>query len=675
MDLKKLYTPRQANALYNRNKIRFNPGDYSLRGNLIIDSSPTNIGNIHIAEVNTLAECEILDKLGICYDYVRHKFDCCSAGPAAADLVAYKDDNLTLNLAYLRDTCEFDMEKLSKTVFMDAYVRMFIALSSNESCVNEMFWLTTFMWNEPYDALHSFKHYKDSLAGGTDMFIVGDRQGAAIIYNPPSNHLLGVATDARAHMSRYKAVLYQLETLWAYERLNDEDSKKAIANAMYSASDEYTQTFCTIHPDHIDINANAADLIKYSNPKERFTAYQEYLKEHDEELIAEAKRCAVPYIHPFMGVFVAFGESCALTHVRINIMRILYNFAKDKGILDELYGSEDFEEHDMVKRMEIEGEVESESEESTKREKRLMPKLGKPYGHGVCASGKSDDTAALYGALDSLTSSFTANGYRYTTEDIRVTSEESKAKYNAICTKVNLINKNLIKRIKAIKTYNTGGKQPGQASGKLDKKSLYRYKQTSNIFYNNTYKQLESDLAFGVILDISGSMSGPGMENGRTTMIVLHETLKTLGINHCILGHTCYKGGHSCHIERYQSFREDKTYAVCKNYALAELKARAGNCDSGALYYMEKALERVHNKDKIVLMFSDGAPTECTGTELVNQVKAMERKGIKVIGIGINYESISRYYTDYANGRNLKDMLDIVSKILEEYVLKKVEAQ
>ena len=215
MDLKKLYTPRQANALYNRNKIRFNPGDYSLRGNLIIDSSASGISGIHISEIGTFAERDILGELGMGFDYVPHKFDPCGAGPATTDLVAYKDDNLTLNLGYLRDVCGFDVEKLSTTVFMDAYVRMFIALSSNESCVNEMFWLTTSMWKEPYDTLHSFKHYKDGLADGKGIFIVGDMQGAALTHNPPSTHTLCAATDARAHMARYKAVLYQLETLWA----------------------------------------------------------------------------------------------------------------------------------------------------------------------------------------------------------------------------------------------------------------------------------------------------------------------------------------------------------------------------------------------------------------------------------------------------------------------------
>jgi hypothetical protein len=49
----------------------------------------------------------------------------------------------------------------------------------------------------------------------------------------------------------------------------------------------------------------------------------------------------------------------------------------------------------------------------------------------------------------------------------------------------------------------------------------------------------------------------------------------------------------------------------------------------------------------------------------------MEKHGIKVIGIGVNFPEISKYYSNYANGRNLKEMLDIVADILKEYVLTK----
>ena len=85
----------------------------------------------------------------------------------------------------------------------------------------------------------------------------------------------------------------------------------------------------------------------------------------------------------------------------------------------------------------------------------------------------------------------------------------------------------------------------------------------------------------------------------------------------------------------------------------------------------ELYINQTKNKDKICLIFSDGAPTECSDADLVAQVKHMEHAGIKVIGIGIGFPNISKYYADYANGNNLKEMLDIVANILKDYVIAK----
>ena len=275
--------------------------------------------------------------------------------------------------------------------------------------------------------------------------------------------------------------------------------------------------------------------------------------------------------------------------------------------------------------------------------------------------------------LDKKIADFNDSKYHFNASIIEDDVDDTSAKvlYENITKSVKLLNDNLTRRIKEIKVYNTGGKEAGQTRGKLDKKNLHKYKTSDKIFYTNTYKIKESDLAFGIVLDVSGSMRGENIRNGRITMVVLHETLKALGINHSIITHTNKGPMYQCTIKRYQLFKEDKHYKITKNYKLATIEPEGGNCDSAALYYMEKAMERVRNKDKIVIMFSDGAPTECTGNDLKTQVHNMERKGIKVIGVGINHPKIAEYYSDYANGKNLKQMLDIVSNILKEYVLHK----
>jgi hypothetical protein len=426
------------------------------------------------------------------------------------------------------------------------------------------------------------------------------------------------------------------------------------------------------------ISTDLSDILDRHDPEQRYAGYQGLLALKGPDLY---KKCEDWYYNDrksgifFNAITIAFASfivQLSLTYIRVNTLRILYNYCMTKGYLKNT--------DDVASGASLMSKF---GKMSTSADKSLMDLSSATYnteddddddwddgGDGDKDDEEPHDSNAMFEALDSVKASFKSDRYMFDVEDVINTDASARGAYMKIADKVKLVNHLLIKRIKDIKTYNVGGKNPGMKSGRIDRKTVYRYKYDPNIFYNNTYKTLESDLAFGIVLDESGSMSGRGIEDGRITMVVLHETLKALGINHSIVGHTSDRS-HHVDIHRYQSFREDKTYTTCKNYALVKAKARWGNCDSGALYYMEKALDRVKNKDKICLIFSDGAPTECSGKELKDQVRHMERKGIKVIGIGINFESIAKYYTDYANGRNLSDMLNIVAKILEEYVLQK----
>lgn len=264
---------------------------------------------------------------------------------------------------------------------------------------------------------------------------------------------------------------------------------------------------------------------------------------------------------------------------------------------------------------------------------------------------------------------FNPEQYKYNVEEVE-SSEECKDEYDKIVESIDFLNRQLVKSIREIKVYNTGGKTPGKKSGKLDRKNLYKYRTSKDIFYENTYKVRECDPAFGILLDCSGSMYGDGIASGRFAMIVLHESLKQLGINHCIMGHTS-RDFHQCNLQVFQHFKESVGYKVNRNYSLTKLESRGGNCDSGALHYMEWQLLKTHNRDKICLIFSDGEPTECTDVELKDKVREMESKGIIVIGIGVNFDEIKEYYPRNANGKNLKEMFDIIAEILKQYVLDK----
>lgn len=355
----------------------------------------------------------------------------------------------------------------------------------------------------------------------------------------------------------------------------------------------------------------------------------------------------------------------------------LYNFAKAHGVYKKAKDipveltSEAFEESSDLAKLISKDFAGSTSESRTSPDKE-MPDPDKAES----APKEEKDFLEYNHVLDGGSGSFKTSMYQMQVINAKyeqTVDDKAIEAYNKIAARSKIYTASFAKQLREIKSYNTGYKDSGKSAGKLDRKNLYRHKFDSHIFYNNEYKQKESDLAVGVMLDASGSMTGTGIENGLLTVLTLHEVLRSLNINHSIMDHTNCGRNYTCDVRVYQYFKDCKEYSPDRAYQIANIRARSGNCDSGALWYMEQALLRTKNKDKICLMFSDGAPTECSGADLVNQVAHMERNGIVVIGIGINFPEIAQYYTKYANGKNLGQMLNITSRILKEYILHKKE--
>lgn len=682
LDLKKLYTPKEAAILYNSNKIRFNPTSYTLKEHLILNRSIGELAPETISTYDYRAEQKLFDILhdqwsasALPMSKMPTKDYGSTLLPTEADCAAVKEYNLSIGLDYLTSYGRILPTDIKNSALMNAIVRMCIALDSVESCCKEMYWFITNLWDRPYVELHNFEPLKKAFeATPIELPMCFAHNGIDIIQNNVAAAPTVLEESFHA-ASYYKAYYYALEFLWAYYRLNDPELKRAIAWWVeHCGGETILKNLYEAYNSELVVPSNIEQMVCIADPAKRFEAYQEFVKANDSNVMVWANNLApdnmyVP-MNPVSAMFIAYAESVAVTHVRVNSLALLYTYCADNGLIEP---SDADSLDEMFEGATGIGSMFQSGMESSDEKSLMDLEKSKPSGVGgeTESGSKYKGNNGIFEALDKLNSTFQDGRYSYEVKDIRVTDENIKPTYEKICDKVSLLNRNLIQKIKDIKTYNTGGKNPGVATGRLDRKAIHRYRYDPNIFYNNTYKQLESDLAFGIILDESGSMCGKGISDGKVTMIVLHETLKALGINHSIIGHTSRRGDYTCDIERYQSFKEDKTYTVCKNYALANISAHACNCDSGALYYMERAMDRVQNKDKIVLIFSDGYPTACSSSDLINQVSNMEKKGIKVIGIGIDFPSISKYYTDYANGRNLQDMLNIVTSILQEYILKK----
>ncbi len=130
-----------------------------------------------------------------------------------------------------------------------------------------------------------------------------------------------------------------------------------------------------------------------------------------------------------------------------------------------------------------------------------------------------------------------------------------------------------------------------------------------------------NDLFVGVCVDCSGSMNGERMVRARKFATLLGEACRGLqSVDLRIFGFTdatLYDAG---------------TASRCAAHAL---RAGGGNNDAAALHHVAGLARRSPRDAKLLVMISDGLPTECTSTSLVTLVKRLEREGMACAQVAV----------------------------------------
>ena len=699
-DFDTLFTEKECSSLLNKCMLRYDPGHFSFKPRLMFVKK---LENLQAYAMNFKTEHELLCiisehfKIGILEDIrfkahlntaeLESKFP--STAAERCSLIHRNNYYVDLNnLARQTGNTIGSLQALKRSKYYEAITTFMIAATHYNSLVPHLKWLCSSFIDKPYydvielkyltEALNSRKKLDNTnIPAFTDTNTVPEMFCNDAYSYPTTVHK--PVPDTLFLQVYHEALVFGVEVIGRIESIPDSDLKNTLYEMFKTSRPEcslvnllyYTDSFGNTIP-----TPEVREIIEIKDMEKRYYAIRDFAKKHRKDIDDAVK--AKEGFNPMLCEFIKFCQNESIMDIRIKTVFTLYNFIQEQGWKmnidsDDVKGS--------VPLPGMLGGVADEEFEEMPESYSMMNTDYADYGDMERSSSSEDkptkpkpERATIYEELDKLSSKFNSGGYEFKVKDVRSLEDSARTKYMKLSENMSLLNNNLIRSIKEIKVYNTGGKNPGKKTGKIDRKNLYKYKTSKDIFFDNTYKIKESDLAFGILLDVSGSMSGEGIKNGKATMVVLHETLKALNINHCIATHTS-SGYHQCTIDRYQAFKEDKTFQCDKNYGIVNIEADWGNCDSGALYYMEHELLRTKNKDKICLIFSDGEPTECSDTELKDQVRHMERNGIKVIGIGINYSKIREYYSNNANGRNLKEMFDIVSNILKEYVLEKVDKE
>lgn len=694
-DFDKVFTEKESQILLNKCQLNYDPGHFSFKPRLFFTGFVKELqaGYMGYSTENTLLSilrkhgmCSVLPTFSPAFNHILEELyneDCC--GNTRAPLIHrnnyYIDVENLISIIIGKTANLTDVLYYKNTRLYEAIVSFMIASTHYDSLVPYLKWLCSTDYNKPYSEVSELRPLQEALINKNsihelNIFTIEDIISTTVVptYAFISNDFKQFNLEDVKHMMR-EVLIFSIEIFNRIQSIKDTELKNILLELIVCvAENDIVKQLYLIDDNNIVINKNIQDIIDISDMEKRYYAIRDFVYQPHMEKVVED--CANSYLDTGIGIsrmletYIKFCQNESIMSIRVKTVVMLYTYIVEQGWKNELKGIDDDDDCIPIPGMPAEPE-------SNKSE--LMDLVDNKYDNTSSLDFEQPNTSEItenisFEELDRLSSSFENNGYEFDVQTTIDTDDTSKTKYLRISENMSLLNTNLIRSIKEIKVYNTGGKNPGKKVGKLDRKNIYKYKYDKNIFCDNTYKTKESDLAFGIILDVSGSMWGEGIKYGKSTMVVLHETLKALNINHSIITHTS-EGFHQCTIEKYQAFKEEKTYNCNKNYALANIREHNGNCDSAALYYMEQSMRRVHNKDKICIIFSDGRPTECTDTELKDQVRHMERNGIKVIGIGIDFPNIKEYYKNYANGKNLKEMFDIVSNILKEYVLEKVDKE
>ena len=217
------------------------------------------------------------------------------------------------------------------------------------------------------------------------------------------------------------------------------------------------------------------------------------------------------------------------------------------------------------------------------------------------------------------------------------------------------------------------------------------YRGDGKYFSRETQPSDMPDVAFSIMIDTSGSMSGDKISKAIEAGILFEDVARGCNIPTHIVSHTAYVGPIITTHVNFRSKEEEK-------YGLASLKASGGNVDAIVMTLLCEDLQKRNEKSKVLIVISDGAPcgTEKTrftksyrgvpykkpdhyqgyydipDQELNACIRYWRKKGIKIIGIAL--DDVNKIKAIYEEGcldcRDLSKVPVELVKIFKKYVLK-----
>lgn len=220
-------------------------------------------------------------------------------------------------------------------------------------------------------------------------------------------------------------------------------------------------------------------------------------------------------------------------------------------------------------------------------------------------------------------------------------SLEDEELYREYVAEIDLFHRKLANTIKKTIEHKKTTPRKDLLAGRLSRNLLpLVLDDTSRVFYKKDQESKEFDAVFTLLIDCSASMVGK-MEETKKGIVLFHEVLKQLQIPHAIIGFwedaNEVKEGYEPNYFHMIHTHTDSFYQN-NGPKIMQLEPEEDNRDGFSIRVALKDLEARREKNKFLLVFSDGEPAAAgydqngiVDTHLA--VSEARKKGIDVIGM------------------------------------------
>ena len=268
-------------------------------------------------------------------------------------------------------------------------------------------------------------------------------------------------------------------------------------------------------------------------------------------------------------------------------------------------------------------------------------------------------------------------------------SHEELLHYQQLKAAVASLQKKLKKMMTEVLEHKNSFPRTNLHFGRLDKKLLrYFLEKQPRLFYKKHQPSWEIDAVFALLVDCSASMEDK-MDETKVGITLFHEALKSVKVPHEIAGF--WEDANEATPERQPNYLQTVIdYSSSLNPAsgpeIMQLNAEEDNRDGFAIRLMTERILRRSEKQKFLMVFSDGEPAAMNYAQngFIDTHEAVveaRKQGIQVINVFLSkgeidegkrktIENIYGKYTVLVS--NVKDLPDVLFPLLRKLLFQSI---